>query len=213
MQKGCWLWSVAALISSSLICTQAVAFEGKHWDIDWAKELQLSDAQQNRIDAIEQRHREERKALRSEREVSCEQLQAERRQQYDRMRAEIQQVLTDEQKARATAQMREQHRQMQWQHARDVAHRLQLSAEQRELLFRAVGQLNDDYEWPLDLVQHEEARGHLDAAIRQVLTGQQADNWDRMREQQVRKWHHHEEGRNGECRPEMKADSLMASPE
>lgn len=215
MQRVWWISPVMVLLSAVLLSAQTIAFEGKHREIDWTEELQLSAEQQRQIDAIEQRYREQRQGWRNGQHeqsgTDCERLQAERRQHYENMRADIQQVLTAEQKDRAATLMRDQHRQMQLRHARDVAYRLDLSHAQKEQLVEQVSVLKDDYEWPLDLAQHDAARVQLDAVIRAVLTDAQAAKWDRLREKQMRKWHHRDSGQGPDCQAGGKADSKADS--
>ena len=200
-----------ALIGGLLISVQVLAFEGKHREIDWSEELQLSDEQQQKIEEIEQRYRDERKEMREDNRDAdnargaafCEKMQAEYGKQLEQMRAEIHAVLTAEQKERATAVIREQHLQMQLRHARDVAHRLEMNKDQKEKLLNDVLALKDDYQWPLDLAQHEAAREHFDAVLRQHLTDEQVRKWELMREKQMRKWHHHEDRLPGCRKPEQ----------
>ena len=109
------------------------------------------------------------------------------------MRAEIQQVLTPEQREQAQTLMREQHTKMQKKHAKELARKLDLSDEQKSALLKGVKEQKDNYQWPLDQAQREAARQQFEQLVQGVLSAEQQEKWTAMKEKQMRKWHHPDE--------------------
>jgi len=50
--------------------------------------------------------------------------------------------------------------------------------------------LKNDYQWPLDKAQRDEAHDAFDAAVNSVLTDEQKARWQERKDDQKRKWHH-----------------------
>lgn len=176
-----------------LASAAAWAFEGLHREIDWVKELQLSAAQQQQLEAIEQRYQ----PLRNEQMRGC-------RRDADAlqgMREEMHQVLTPPQRETARTLMRAQHQQMQLRHTRELAHRLSLPAAQKDALLQAVQNIQEDYQWPLDIAQHDAARQQYEALLQQHLDAGQLAQWQEWREQRQYQWARSERGNdNKPCR-------------
>lgn len=171
---------VTLVLAGWWVSTTVWAFEGLHREIDWVKELQLSATQQQQLEAIEQRYQ----PLRKEQMRGCQRdsdaLQG--------MREEMHQVLTLQQRETARTLMRAQHQQMQLRHTRELAHRLNLPAEQKDRLLQAVENVQDDYQWPLDIAQHGAARQQYEALLESHLTADQVTQWQQWREQRQYQW-------------------------
>ncbi len=180
----------AALIL--LLAGQSLAFGGKHREIDWDDELELTDAQEERIEEIEHKYEKQICELRKAAGGKGEN-RGKVHGLVQTMRAEIQQVLTEEQRQQAQSLMREQHAKMQKKHAKELARKLDLSDEQRSALLKGVKELRDNYQWPLDQLQREAARQQFEQLVQSVLTAEQQEKWTAMKEKQVRKWHHPDE--------------------
>lgn len=175
-----------------LLASQALAFGGKHREIDWDDELELSDAQEERIDEIEDSYESKFRELRKA-DTPRSENRAKAHELMQAMRAEIQQVLTPEQREQAQSLMREQHAKMQKKHAKELARKLDLSDEQKETLLKGVKEQKDNYQWPLDQSQREAARQHFEQLVQSVLTAEQQEKWTALKEKQMRKWHHPDE--------------------
>lgn len=190
---------VTAASCTLLMATQAMAFDGKHREIDWEDKLDLSETQEEQIDAIEDRYQDQFRELRKGKARSGER-QEEIEQLMQQMRTEIRSVLSDEQRQQAKALMAKQHAKMQRKHAKRLARELDLSAEQKDQLMTSLAGLDNDYEWPLDKAQRDEAHEAFDQAVNAVLNDQQKQRWETMKDRQKRKWHHLDddgEGRHG----------------
>ena len=188
MQQRFLTW-IGAVSCALLLTAQANAFGGKHREIDWDDELNLTEAQEDRIDDIEDRYHDQMRELRraggdrADKQDKFEQLQRA-------MRDEIHAVLTVEQREEARALMREQHSRMRQKYARHLARELDLSDEQQSQLVSTVKALPDDYQWPMDKAQRDAARDQFDAAVESVLTEEQSQQWQKMKERQQSRWHH-----------------------
>src|SRR5690606_19257639 len=106
------------------VSAAAWAFEGLHREIDWVKELQLSAAQQQQLEGIEERYLPMRneQMRRSMRAVEG----------FQKLREEMHQVLEVQQREKARTLMRAKHQQMQLRNTRELAHRLNLPDEQKD---------------------------------------------------------------------------------
>jgi len=175
-----------------LLASQALAFGGKHREIDWDDELELTDAQEERIDEIEGNYESQFRELRKA-DTPRSESRAKAHELMQTMRAEIQQVLTPEQREQAQTLMREQHTKMQKKHAKELARKLDLSDEQKSALLKGVKEQKDNYQWPLDQAQREAARQQFEQLVQGVLTAEQQEKWTAMKEKQMRKWHHPDE--------------------
>ncbi|MCA6064142.1 Spy/CpxP family protein refolding chaperone [Thalassolituus marinus] len=187
---------VATATCTLLMATQAMAFDGKHREIDWEDKLDLTDAQEEKIDAIEDRYHDKFRELRKG-DARPGDKHDEMEALMQQMRGEIHDVLTDEQRQQAKDMMREQHAKMQRKHAKRLARDLDLSDEQKDKLMTTLSALKSDYEWPLDKAQRDEAHDAFDAAVNSVLDDEQKQKWEKMKEKQKRKWHHPEERGDG----------------
>ncbi len=172
-----------------LLASQAIAFGGKHREIDWDDKLELTDAQEKRIDKIESNYESQFRELRK-RNTSRSENRTKIHELMQAMRAEIQQVLTPEQREQAQSLMREQHTKMQKKHVKELSRKLDLSDEQKSVLLKGVKEQKDNYQWPLDQSQREETRQQFEQLVQGVLTAEQQEKWISMKEKQMRKWHH-----------------------
>lgn len=180
------------LLSTLLLAWPVLAFEGKHREIDWNEALQLSEQQQQQIEAIEQRYREQR---RDRSEAGCDAVSRlrEQHQRQQQLREDIQQVLTPAQVEVAQRMMREQHRRMQASNARELSHRLEMTAGQKQRFMADVEALQDHYQWPLDIGQLEQARERFEQVLQQHLTAPQRERWQRLQDSGRHKWHRPDE--------------------
>lgn len=175
-----------------LLAGQALAFDGKHREIDWDDELDLTDVQEERIDKIEDDYKNKFRELRKS-EIPCSETRTKARELMQTMRTEIQQVLTAEQREQAQTLMRQHHNKMQKKHAKELARKLDLSTDQKKTLLNAVKAQQDNYQWPLDQAQRDAARQQFQQTVQSVLTPEQQEKWTAMKEKQMRKWHHPDE--------------------
>ncbi|MCD8522401.1 MAG: hypothetical protein LRY66_09460 [Saccharospirillaceae bacterium] len=175
-----------------LLASHTLAFDGKHREIDWDDKLALTDTQEQSIDTIEDNYESKIRELRKA-DMPCTESRARAHELMQAMRTEIQQVLTPEQRGQAQILMREQHAKMQRKHAKELARKLDLSDEQKSTLLKAVKELKDDYQWPLDQTQREAARQQFQQTVHSVLSPEQQEKWAAMKEKQMRKWHHPDE--------------------
>lgn len=188
----------AVLLAGGLVTMTAGAYDTRQYEIDWAEALQLSHEQQQQIDSIEQRYREQNRQLRPDCAGSANRSRL--------MRKDMHQVLTAEQRETARVLMHEQHQQLQLRHARELAHRLRLDDAQKEQFLQAVAALKDDYQWPLDIAQHDAARRQFEGVLQSVLSAEQLDKWQQMRKQTAYNWPKH--GTGAETKPcRSKAES------
>jgi len=162
------------------VSAAAWAFEGLYREIDWVKELRLSAAQQQQLEAIEERYQ----PLRKEQMRGC----MRAADGLQKMREEMHQVLDVQQREKARTLMRAQHQQMQLRHTRELAHRLNLPDEQKDALLQAVTNLQDEYQWPLDIAQHGAARQQYETLLQAQLNAGQLAQWQQWREQRQYQW-------------------------
>lgn len=183
--------SVLSTAACALVLTtaQAWAFDGKHREIDWEDELNLTDAQEEKIDAIEDSYHDKLRELRSE-DIKPSEMRSKADKLMHDMRDEVHNVLSKDQQKKAQELMREQHAKMQRKMARQLGRDLKLSDKQKDQLQEKVAKLKDDYQWPLDKDQRDASMKAFDAAVASVLTDEQKAKWTDMKERQARNWHH-----------------------
>ncbi len=194
-----WL---AATAGALLFSAQASAFDGKHHGINWQDELNLSDAQEEKIDDIEDSYRDKMRGLRRD-DGDRDDKRDDARNLMSEMRADIHAVLNDEQKAKAAELIQQQHQKMNIRMARRVALNLDLTIEQERELLDKVSQLETTGEWPMDKAQGDAMRKQFNEVLKSVLTAEQAQRWDDMVERQKQRWHRPgEDMKGGERRPD-----------
>lgn len=182
-------WTFLMCLSCGAMITQSALADEKSPDTDWGKAINITEAQQQRIDDIEARYREQKRQNKD----SCKQRRGhEQREQMRAMRAEIQQVLTPEQREQARYIMSEQHRKVQGKQARELAHILKMTKEQKKQWLNKVKSLRDEYQWPLDMDQHEQSRAQFEATLKALLTPEQTLIWQEMKQKHQHKWQHQE---------------------
>ena len=187
-----------ALIGTVLVfgMASAQAADNHSREIDWAAELHLSAEQQQQISVIEEGYRDKRKQLMRE---DCSQQAMQLRDLQHNMRNDVRALLTAEQVQKSDDVVRKQHSHMQLRHAREVAKKLKLADEQRERLLADVASMQEDYQWPLDIDQREQARASFDAVLAQHLSAEQRKRWAALKNNPKHKWHKSEEFGSG-CR-------------
>lgn len=179
---------LAALACGALISAQALAFGGGHRGFDWEEELNLTELQEDQIDAIEDRYQDQFHAMRQgngQRQERHQQAHALIKQ----MREEIQQVLSKEQRAAARKLVAERRQHAMKKRLRRVARKLDLSDEQKAQLQQAVSSEKDSYQWPMDQEQRQQARATFDQAMQNILTGEQQQEWQSMKARFKKRWH------------------------
>lgn len=178
---------LAALACGALISAQALAFGGGHRGLDWEEELNLTEHQEDQIDAIEDRYQDQFHAMRQNKGQ-----RQERHQQVHslikQMRAEIQQVLTKEQRAAARKLVAERRQHAMKKRLRKVARKLDMTEEQQTRLQQRVSSDSQNYQWPMDQEQRQQARQAFDLAMQDVLTGEQQQEWQSMKARFKKRW-------------------------
>ena len=194
MRKSFTILPASICVALALSMTAAQAADNNSREIDWAAELQLSAEQQQQINAIEEGYRDKRKQLMRE---ECTQQAKQLRELQHNMRSEVRALLTAEQAHKSDEVVRKQHSHMQLRHAREVAKKLKLSEDQRERLLADVAAMHEDYRWPLDIDQREQARASFEAVLNQHLTAEQRKRWAALKTNAKHKWHKSEEFGSG----------------
>lgn len=194
MRKSFTILPASLCAALALGMTAAQAADNNSRDIDWAVELQLSAEQQQKISAIEEDYRDKRKQLMRE---ACEQQAMQLRELQHNMRTEVRAQLSAEQAQKSDEVVRKQHSHMQLRHGREVAKKLKLPDEQRERLLADVASMQEDYRWPLDIDQREQARASFDLVLARHLSAEQRKRWLALKNNQKHKWHKSDEFGSG----------------
>lgn len=180
---------LAALACGALISAQALAFGGGHRGFDWEEELNLTEQQEDQIDAIEDRYQDQFHAMRQ----GNGQRQERHQQAHSlikQMREEIQQVLSKEQRAAARKLVAERRQHAMKKRLRKVARKLDMTDEQKTQLQQAVSAESNNYQWPMDQEQRQQARANFDLAMQNILTGEQQQEWQTMKAKFKKRWRH-----------------------
>ncbi|MEN9464625.1 MAG: hypothetical protein RL217_806 [Pseudomonadota bacterium] len=192
------LFNRIALLATALLLCSTVAWSAEHHhEIDWARTLTLTSTQQQQIKTIEAKYRDRLKALHS----NCN---AKKQQHYlelqEQMRLEIRQILRPAQQETAQNAMFEHRRLMQLQQAKEVAHAMDMSAAQKEAFFTALQQLTLSAQWPMTMVQQEQAREQFKALVKAYSSAAQWQKWQQQQTNSSKKWHKMDEFRPA-CAP------------
>jgi len=181
-----------SLVACGVLMTtaQAWGFDERAKKMDWESSLNLSEEQQQKIDAIEDRYRDRFREVRPS-EAADEGRRTARQDLYIQMREEIRSVLTDEQQAIAEEQVRKRESEGREQHLDRLARKLDLSAEQRAALEEKLSTCKEE-EWPVSMRTREQDRKDFEVAVKSVLTDEQKERWREMRRKEREKWRHHD---------------------
>ncbi|WP_419812154.1 hypothetical protein [Bacterioplanoides sp.] len=185
--KRLFLQPLATLAAGTLLSAQAWAFDGSQRPIDWEDELGLSEQQEDQIDAIEDKyHKQFRELRKSHQPTESTSGHALMKQ----MRDEIQQVLTKEQRAEARKLVAERRREAMEKRLRQMAKKLDMTDEQKTQLKQTLSQQGQQYRWPMDHEQRQQARAQFDRAMKEILTGEQQQQWQTLQSGFKTRWHH-----------------------
>ena len=176
------LLPAAVICISTLVTVSAHADDERYRKMNWEDSLRLSDQQQKDIRRIEEAFRQQIQAMDR---ASAK----ERKTEFDRMREEIRSVLTEEQREMARAQMEKQQRKLQLRNLGLLARALDLEPAQKKALKETI--LAQQANWPMDKEQWDEFREAYDRRLHEVLTVDQMEQLEAMRERQRAKWQHH----------------------
>jgi len=188
---------LATLAVGALISAQAMAFGGHQRGIDWEDELNLSEQQEEQIEAIEDRYHDQFHELRK----SNSQRQERHQQKVSlmkKMREEIQQVLTKEQRATARNLVAERRQKAMEKRLKKLARKLDMTEEQKTQLEQTITAEKANYQWPMDHQQRQQARVKFDNAMSNILTSEQQQEWQAMKAKFKKRWSHgkHDGGRH-----------------
>lgn len=180
---------LTTFVVGTLISVQAMALGSQQRGIDWEEELDLTELQEARIEAIEDRYQgqfhdmKKSKGQRHERHQQAATLMKQ-------MRQEIQQVLTKEQRAQARKLMTERRRQAMEKRLKKLASKLDMTDEQQSQLQQTLKTRKQHYQWPMDHEQRQQARAMFDSAMADILTSEQQQQWRAMKAKFKQRWHH-----------------------
>lgn len=180
-----------SLVACGVLMTTAQAWgvDERHQKMNWEDSLQLTEEQQKKIDAIEDRYRDSFKELKPSEAARAERSN-KRQELYVQMREEIRSVLSDEQQALAEEQVRKREKNSREDHIDKLSRELSLSSEQRALLDEKLSQCKKE-DWPVDKAQRDADRNHFETTVKSVLTEEQKEQWKILREKRRDKWSHH----------------------
>jgi len=183
--------SLSVVACGLLVTTaQAWGFEERQHKMDWESSLNLSEEQQEKIDAIEDKYRSQFRELKPS--EAAEKGRSDKRQDlYLQMREEIHAVLTTEQQAVAEEQVRRREKAGREEHLDRLARDLDLSAEQREQLEEKLSTCKKEA-WPVSVEERDSDRKEFNEALVSVLTDEQKEKWQALRERHRAKWSNHD---------------------
>ncbi|UTW48103.1 Spy/CpxP family protein refolding chaperone [Bacterioplanoides sp. SCSIO 12839] len=193
--KRFFLQPLASLAAGTLLSAQALAFDGSQRAIDWEDELDLTEQQEDQIDAIEDKYHKQFRELRKSHKTDTINSRNHGKPQQaqhlmKQMREEIQQVLTKEQRAEARKLVSERRREAMEKRLRKMAKKLDMTDEQKSQLKQTLNEQSQQYHWPMDHAQRQQARAHFDEAMQDILTGEQQQEWQAMKSGFKKRWHH-----------------------
>lgn len=180
---------LAMLAVSALISAQAVAYGSHQRGIDWEEELDLTEQQEEQIEAIEDRYQNQLRSLRKHHGQRHEQ-QPKSAILVKQMRKEIQQVLTKEQRALARQLITERRQKAMAKRIKKLARKLDMTDKQKQQLEVALRTEKSKYQWPMDQEQRQQARERFDSAMVNILTKEQQQQWQAMKTKSKQRWHH-----------------------
>ncbi|WP_420588414.1 hypothetical protein [Bacterioplanoides sp.] len=187
--KKMFIQPLATFAVGALISVQAMAFGGHQRGIDWEEELDLTEQQEEQIEAIEDRYQDQFHEMRKDKGQ-----RHERHQQaaalMKQMRQEIQQVLTKEQRAQARNLMTERRHKAMEKRLKKLARKLDMTDEQKSQLKQTLTAQKQQYQWPMDQEQRQQARATFDSAMAGILTSEQQQQWQAMKAKFKKRWHH-----------------------
>lgn len=176
--KSSFMQSLAAFACTAVISAHAVAAGDKR-GIDWEEQLNLSEQQEEKIEAIESRYHTQLKALKKERHEQASALRHS-------MRNEIQQVLTKEQRQKARQLLSERRQHSTNKRLKRLSKKLDLSNEQKKQIRQKVREHQSQTQWPMDHQQRQQARLHFDQVMGEVLNDQQQQQWQAIKAKHAR---------------------------
>lgn len=188
------LFPAAVICMSSFAATSVQADDDRYSKMNWEESLQLTEEQQQNIRRIEN---DFRRHIQEMDKASAEQ----RKDEFERMREEIRSVLTEEQRELARKQMEDQQKKLQLRNLSLLARALDLEPAQKQDLKQTI--LAQQANWPMDKEQWDNFREAYDKRLHEVLTDEQMNQLEQMRERQRQKWQHHTmEMLNGDSSPQ-----------
>ena len=197
--------SLSLVACGVLITTaQAWGFDDRQKKIDWESSLNLSDEQQEQIDAIEDKYRDRFREMKPS-EAAGKERREQRQDLYVQMREEIRSVLTDEQQAIAEEQVRKRENEGREEHIERLSRKLDLTAEQKAELDEKLSSCSEE-EWPVSMKMREKDRRDFEKTVKSVLTEEQKKKWRKMQREERDKWRHHDMDRLKEKRGEKDQD-------
>ncbi|MDF1764269.1 MAG: hypothetical protein P1U57_12745 [Oleibacter sp.] len=180
----------AIALSVLLTTTQAWAGDQNTRRVAWDDSLNLSEQQEEQIEEIENRYRNNFRDLMSSDDRNG--LMKKKHELHQQMRDEIHSVLNEEQKAVALQQMQDRREQVQQKHVKKLQRMLDLSDEQSQALQAQLLE-RSPAAWPMDKEQMEGDRKHFKQVMQAVLNEDQLQRWQSMHEENKKKWRNHGE--------------------
>ncbi|HCG80428.1 MULTISPECIES: hypothetical protein [Thalassolituus] len=181
-----------SLVACGVLMTtaQAWGFDDRQKKVDWESSLNLSDEQQEQIDAIEDKYRDRFREMKPS-EAAGKERREQRQDLYVQMREEIRSVLTDEQQAIAEEQVRKREKEGREEHLERLSRKLDLTSEQKSELEEKLSSCSEE-EWPVSMKMREKDRRDFEKAVKSVLTDEQKKKWRKMQREERDKWRHHD---------------------
>lgn len=186
-----------AAVAGLMIAAASTAFDGPQRVVDWADKLQLSAEQEKRIDDIQAGYQRRFEELRETNSPAWGKPQddsvwlQERQQVRDmgrQMRADMQAVLTTEQRQKAVQLVRAFHVKMTTNLIQRMTRTLKLTEDQKQQFADGVLRITSDHDWPVDHEQHETARIRMETLMAEVLTPEQLEEVKASRREQLKRW-------------------------
>ena len=195
-----------SLVACGVLVTTAQAWgvDDRQKKVDWESSLNLSDEQQEQIDAIEDKYKDKFREVKPS-EAAGKDRRETRQELYVQMREEIRAVLTVDQQALAEEQVRQREKEGRQERLDRLSRKLDLSEEQRTTLEEKLASCEEE-EWPVSMKKRDEDRQHFEKAVKSVLTDDQKKEWRKLQRKERDRWRHHdmdkydEKGRKGEKR-------------
>lgn len=195
--KNTWTKSIFLAGCGVLLSSAALAFQGANRVIDWALMLDLSEAQEQRINSIEADYQKRFEALNEKSvpgwgeavdDADLLRQRQEKRNLSAAMRKDMDSVLNDEQRKKAAEIVRRFHEKMTRGLVQRMTVKLVLTDAQKKALSDGVVRISRDYGWPLDHQQNETARVRLETLLTETLTAQQLQQVKDERARLMSRW-------------------------
>lgn len=195
--KNTWTKSIFLAGCGVLLSSAALAFQGSNRVIDWALMLDLSEAQEQRINSIEADYQKRFEALNQKlvpgwgKAADDTDLLHQRQEKRDlsaAMRKDMAAVLNDEQRQKAADAVRRFHEKMTRGLVQRMTSKLVLTDPQKKALNDGIVRITRDYDWPLDHQQNETARVRLEALLSETLTDGQLQQVKDERARLMKRW-------------------------